>query len=150
MLLRNSLAPFMSSGSSYVSLHRASVFASTSSSTSVLHYLRPYPALSSSQSSLQCHQVRFRGTLIPRRSKYRKAHKGRVPIRTGGSTAGTTLEHGDFGIRVNQAVRFSAKQLSSAQEALKRGIKQFKGAKVFLRVFPDIPVCVKVCLASVL
>merc|ERR1712093_698312 len=88
-------------------------------------------------------QVRTRTSLVPRRSKYRKAFKGRIPVHTGGSTAGTTLEHGDFGIRVKEPVRLSAKQLHLAQEALRRGIKPIKGSKVYLRAFPDIPVCIK-------
>lgn len=43
----------------------------------------------------------------------------------------------------------SAKQLSSAHEALRRGIKPVKGAKVYIRVFPDIPVCIKVSLLQI-
>lgn len=41
-------------------------------------------------------------------------------------------------------MRLSAKQLVAAEEVLKRKLKQIKGAKVYMRVFPDIPVCVKV------
>lgn len=56
---------------------------------------------------------------------------------------GTTLEQGTFGIRTLGAVRLTADQLSSAQTAIKRKIKPVKGAEVFMRVFPDVPVCVK-------
>lgn len=42
-------------------------------------------------------------------------------------------------------MRLTAKQLTSAEEAIRRAIKPIKGAKVYLRVFPDIPVCIKVC-----
>lgn len=87
--------------------------------------------------------MRFRGQLAPKRTKYRKAHKGRVPLATGGSTKGTTLAHGTYGIRLLAPARLSAKQLASADTALKRKLKVIKGAQVFLRVFPDIPVCVK-------
>lgn len=61
----------------------------------------------------------------------------------GGSVKGTTLQYGGFGIRLLEQVRLTAAQLKSAQAALKRKIKPVKGAEVHLRVFPDIPVCVK-------
>jgi ribosomal protein L16/L10AE len=74
-----------------------------------------------------------------------KRHKGRVPIPIGGSTKGTTLAYGEWGIRINgQGARLTAKQLTVAEEVVKRKLKVLKGAKVYLRVFPDIPVCVKV------
>lgn len=88
-------------------------------------------------------QVRFRGQLAPRRTKYRKAQKGRVSIPTGGSLKGTSLEHGTYGLRVLASTRLTASQLTSAQVAIKRKIKPVKGAECFLRVFPDVPVCVK-------
>ncbi|KAM0748494.1 ribosomal protein L16 [Meredithblackwellia eburnea MCA 4105] len=87
-------------------------------------------------------QVRHK-SLVPRRTKYRKAHKGRTPIALGGSTKGTTLEWGDYGIRVNEPVRLTAKHIETAEAALKRGLKPIRGSKVYLRVFPDIPVCIK-------
>lgn len=89
--------------------------------------------------------VRFRHQIAPRKVKYAKRQKGRIPIPTGGSTRGTTLAYGEYGIRIKgQGVRFTAKQLSTAEEVIKRAIKVVKGAKVYLRVFPDIPVCIKV------
>lgn len=91
--------------------------------------------------------VRFRSQLAPRQVQHVKRHKGRVPIPIGGSTKGTTLAYGEWGIRIKgMGVRFSAKQLTTAEEVIKRKIKVVKGAKVFLRVFPDIPVCIKVCI----
>lgn len=74
-------------------------------------------------------QVRHK-SLVPRRTKYRKAHKGRIPIALGGSTKGTTLEWGDYGLRVNEPCRLSAKHLESAEAALKRGLKPVRGSKV--------------------
>ncbi|GAA5919989.1 hypothetical protein JCM1841_004417 [Sporobolomyces salmonicolor] len=104
------------------------------------------PSASSSSlfqpSQLQLLQVRNK-SLVPRRTKYRKAHKGRAPLALGGSTKGTTLEWGDYGLRVNEAVRLSAKHLETAEAALKRGLKPIRGSKIYLRVFPDIPVCIK-------
>ncbi|KNE97543.1 hypothetical protein PSTG_09238 [Puccinia striiformis f. sp. tritici PST-78] len=88
-------------------------------------------------------QVRTRADLAPRKTKYRKAFKGSVPVRTGGSTLATTLEHGQFGLRVLEPCRISAKTLQSCETAIKRAIKTTKGAKCYLRVFPDLPVCVK-------
>ncbi|RKP07453.1 ribosomal protein L16p/L10e-domain-containing protein [Thamnocephalis sphaerospora] len=83
---------------------------------------------------------RFRSHLAPRRTKYRKSQKGRVPLPTGGSVAGTTLTIGEFGMRIRVGTRLTAEQLSAAQIAIKRSIKPCKGAKVYLRVFPDVPV----------
>ncbi|KAF9508138.1 hypothetical protein BS47DRAFT_1303160 [Hydnum rufescens UP504] len=90
--------------------------------------------------------TRCRTELAPRKTKYKKAHKGRVPLPLGGSTKGTTLEFGEYGLRVvgDDASRLTAKQLKSADTALKRKLKVVKGANVWMRVFPDIPVCVKV------
>jgi ribosomal protein L16/L10AE len=90
--------------------------------------------------------VRFRHQLAPRKVTFVKRHKGVIPIPTGGSVKGSTLAYGDWGLRIKgDGVRFSAKQLTSAEEVIKRKIKVVKGAKVYLRVFPDIPVCIKVC-----
>jgi len=88
-------------------------------------------------------QLRTRADLAPKKYKYRKAFKGKPPIRTGGSTVGTTLEHGQYGLRVLEPCRLSAKTLQSCETAIKRAIKPTKGAKCYLRVFPDLPVCVK-------
>lgn len=90
---------------------------------------------------------RARGDLAPRRTKYKKAHKGRVPLPTGGSTKGTSLAFGEYGIRIagDVSARITAKQLKSADAALRKKLKVLKGVSVWLRVFPDIPVCVKVC-----
>ncbi|PPQ67741.1 hypothetical protein CVT26_007028 [Gymnopilus dilepis] len=89
-------------------------------------------------------QTRGRAQLAPKQVKHLKRHKGRVPIPVGGSTKGTTLAYGDWGIRiVGEGRRLSAKQLTTAQEVIQKKLKVIKGAKVYLRVFPDIPVCVK-------
>lgn len=132
------------------------------SSSSRPSLLPSFPSQSLFQPS-QLLQVRNK-SLVPRRTKYRKAHKGRIDIASGGSTKGTMLEWGDYGLRVNEPVRLSAKHLEVAEAALKRGLKPIRGSKVFvvfspfllsplaqrspprryLRVFPDIPVCIKV------
>ncbi|KXN82255.1 54S ribosomal protein L16, mitochondrial [Leucoagaricus sp. SymC.cos] len=88
--------------------------------------------------------ARFRNQLAPKSVKYVKRFKGRIPIPTGGSTKGTTLAYGDWGIRIKgNGARLTAKQLMTVEEVIKKKLKVIKGAKVYLRVFPDIPVCVK-------
>jgi ribosomal protein L16 len=95
--------------------------------------------------SQTCGQVRHRNSLAPKSTPYPKRQKGTIPVPTGGSTKGTTLAFGEWGIRINgNGVRISAKQLQAAEEVIKRKIKVIKGARVWLRVFPDIPVCIKV------
>jgi len=91
-------------------------------------------------------QTRGRQQLAPKSMKYMKRHKGKLPIPIGGSTKGTTLAFGDYGIRIRgNGLRLSAKQLTTAREVLRRKLKPIKHAKIYLRVFPDVPVCVKVC-----
>ncbi|KAI0795673.1 mitochondrial ribosomal protein L16 [Abortiporus biennis] len=88
--------------------------------------------------------TRNKGQLAPQRITYIKRHKGVLPVPTGGSTKGTTLAYGEYGLRIKEnGARLSAKQLVAAEEVIKRKIKQVKGAKVYMRVFPDIPVCIK-------
>ena len=102
----------------------------------------PWPSTCQSLSVLG---ARFRHQLAPKKVKYLKRHKGVIPIPIGGSTKGTTLAYGEWGIRIKgNGVRLTAKQLQTAEEVIKRKIKQVKGSKVYLRVFPDIPVCIKV------
>lgn len=87
---------------------------------------------------------RFKAVLAPRRVKWPRKHKGRLPIPIGGSIKGTTLSFGDYGIRVRgMGKRITAKQLQVAEAAMKHKVKTIKGAKIHLRVFPDLPVGVK-------
>ncbi|KAF8229767.1 54S ribosomal protein L16 [Tricholoma matsutake] len=87
---------------------------------------------------------RGRAQLAPRQVQHIRRHKGRIPIPTGGSTKGTTLAYGEWGIRIKgDGARLSAKQLTTAEEVIKKKMKAIKGTKVYLRVFPDIPVCIK-------
>ncbi|CAO3612336.1 unnamed protein product [Mucor hiemalis] len=87
--------------------------------------------------------VRFASNFSPKRTKYRKAHKGKIPIPTGGSTKGTTVEFGDYGLRVKEGARLTGRQLTAVHNALKRKIKPVKGSQLWMRVFPDIPVSSK-------
>ncbi|KAI8062154.1 ribosomal protein L16p/L10e-domain-containing protein [Gongronella butleri] len=114
------------------------------STASVFQQLRPMQQQQASVTALvQQQQVRFASNFSPRRTKYRKAHKGKIPIPTGGSTKGTTVEFGDYGLRVKEGARLTARQLTAVQTTLKRKIKTVKGSKLWMRVFPDIPVSSK-------
>ncbi|KAJ1818609.1 39S ribosomal protein L16, mitochondrial [Coemansia sp. RSA 2599] len=93
--------------------------------------------------SSQKSQIRSVHNLQPRRRKYKKAQKGRVPVRTGGSTKGNYMAFGDYGLRVKLGLRLSAKTISAIHATLKRKLKAIKDLKVWLRVFPDIPVTTK-------
>src|SRR5437870_749567 len=84
--------------------------------------------------------ARFRSTLAPRRVKWPRRQRGALPIPTGGSIKGTTLSFGDYGIRVKgMGKRVTAKQLQTADLAMRHKVKTIKGAKIHLRVFPDLP-----------
>ncbi|KAJ6590521.1 mitochondrial 54S ribosomal protein YmL47 [Mycena vulgaris] len=88
--------------------------------------------------------TRARNNLAPRQVKHIKRHKGRVPIPIGGSIKGTTLAYGEWGIRImGNGARLTAKQLETAEDVIKKKLKVIKGVKIYLRVFPDIPVCIK-------
>ncbi|KAG8726509.1 mitochondrial ribosomal large subunit component [Ceratobasidium sp. 428] len=101
---------------------------------------RPHVALLSPLISF----TRARSQLAPRRVRYRKSHKGRVPVPIGGSIKGTTLAFGEYGLRVRgEGMRLTAKQLQSAEVVIKRKLKIVKSSQVWMRVFPDLPVCVK-------
>ena len=121
-----------------------------SSARSVLSAHRPALSLPSvflglSSPHLGLNFARFRSQLFPRKIEWIKRHKGRIPVPIGGSTKGTTLAFGDWGLRIKgNGARLTQKQLLAAEDAVRRKIKPVKGAKVYLRVFPDIPVCVKV------
>lgn len=121
---------------------RLSVRSSTCAGPSSRPSTRPFVPISNALFQ-PIQQARHAGQLAPRKTKYRKAHKGKVPLHLGGSLKGTTLSEGAYGIRLLAPARISAKQLQSAEAALKRKLKIVKGSQVFLRVFPDIAVCAK-------
>ncbi len=105
----------------------------------------PSAVLSPSPSTALNIITRNRSQLAPRKVKYVKRHKGTIPIPIGGSTKGTTLAFGEWGIRIKgNGARFTAKQLQVAEEVIERKLKPVKGAKIYMRLFPHLPVCVKV------
>jgi len=76
--------------------------------------------------------------LQPKRTKYRKQHKGRVH---GLASAGTTLNFGAFGLKAIEPGRVTARQIEAARRAITRHIKRV--GRVWIRIFPDVPVSKK-------
>ena len=76
--------------------------------------------------------------LQPTRTKYRKAHKGRIH---GYANRGEVLNYGAYGLKALQPERVISKQIEAARVALTRYMK--RTGKVWLRIFPNIPVSKK-------
>ena len=76
--------------------------------------------------------------LQPTRSKYRKAHKGRI---NGKATRVTLLNYGAYGLKAMQPERVIGKQIEAARVALTRHMQ--RSGKVWSRIFPNIPVSKK-------
>jgi len=76
--------------------------------------------------------------LSPKRSKYRKAHKGRVH---GAAKGGTTLNFGAYGLKASDPGRITARQIEAARRAITRHIR--RAGRVWIRIFPDVPVSQK-------
>ena len=76
--------------------------------------------------------------LSPKRSKYRKQHKGRIH---GASKGGTTLNFGTYGLKALAPERITARQIESARRAITRAMK--RAGRVWIRIFPDVPVSTK-------
>lgn len=76
--------------------------------------------------------------LQPKRTKYRKAFKGRVPSKAKG---GYTLSFGSYGLKALEPERVTARQIEATRRAVTREMK--RQGKVWIRVFPDTPVSAK-------
>ena len=76
--------------------------------------------------------------LQPMRTKFRKAHKGRIK---GAATSGATLSFGQFGLKAMEPDRLTARQIEAARRAMTRHIK--RAGRVWIRIFPDVPVSKK-------
>jgi large subunit ribosomal protein L16 len=76
--------------------------------------------------------------LQPTRTKFRKAHKGRI---RGVATSGATLAFGQYGLKAMAPERITARQIEAARRALTRHMK--RAGRVWIRVFPDVPVSKK-------
>jgi large subunit ribosomal protein L16 len=76
--------------------------------------------------------------LQPKKTKFRKAFKGRI---RGVSKAGFELNFGQFGLKAMEPDRVTARQIEAARRALTRHMK--RAGRVWIRVFPDVPVSKK-------
>src|ERR1051325_1366859 len=73
--------------------------------------------------------------LQPKRTKYRKAFKGRI---SGAAKGGFNLDFGAFGLKAMEPDRLTARQIEAARRAITRHIK--RQGRLWIRVFPDVPV----------
>jgi large subunit ribosomal protein L16 len=76
--------------------------------------------------------------LMPKRTKYRKVHRGR---RAGTAKGGTSVTFGDYGLKALEVGWITARQIESARVAINRTIR--RGGKVWITIFPDKPVTQK-------
>ena len=76
--------------------------------------------------------------LQPSKTKFRKAHKGRI---RGLATSAKDLAFGQYGLKATEPERLTARQIEAARRALTRGMK--RAGRVWIRVFPDVPVSKK-------
>jgi large subunit ribosomal protein L16 len=76
--------------------------------------------------------------LQPKRTKFRKAHKGRIK---GDAKGGFSLSFGAYGLKALEPERITARQIEAARRAITRSMK--RAGKVWIRVFPDVPVSTK-------
>ena len=76
--------------------------------------------------------------LQPKRTKFRKAFKGRIH---GDAKGGTALNFGAFGLKAMAPERITARQIESARRAITRHMK--RQGRLWIRIFPDVPVSSK-------
>jgi len=76
--------------------------------------------------------------LSPKRTKFRKAFKGRIH---GNAKGGTELNFGAYGLKALEPERITARQIEAARRAITRHIKRV--GRVWIRIFPDVPVSSK-------
>ena len=76
--------------------------------------------------------------LQPKKTKYRKAFKGRIH---GNAKGGTALNFGSYGLKALEPERITARQIEAARRAITRHMK--RAGRVWIRIFPDVPVTQK-------
>jgi large subunit ribosomal protein L16 len=76
--------------------------------------------------------------LQPKRTKFRKMHKGRI---RGEAKGGSDLNFGSFGLKATEPERVTARQIEAARRAMTRHMK--RQGRVWIRIFPDLPVTSK-------
>ena len=74
----------------------------------------------------------------PKKTKYRRAHKGRIK---GLATTAIKLDYGSFGLKALEPERVTARQIEAARRAITRHMK--RAGRVWIRIFPDVPVSKK-------
>lgn len=78
--------------------------------------------------------------LQPKKTKYRKQHRGRSALK-GIATRGTTLSFGSFGLKAITAGEITSRQIEAARRAMTRDVK--RGGKIWIRIFPHKPITKK-------
>jgi large subunit ribosomal protein L16 len=76
--------------------------------------------------------------LSPKRTKFRKQHKGRIH---GMAKGGYTLNFGSYGLKALEPDRITARQIEAARRAITRAMR--RAGRVWIRIFPDVPVSTK-------
>lgn len=76
--------------------------------------------------------------LSPKRTKFRKAFKGRIH---GVAKAGTSLNFGTYGLKAIEPARITARQIEAARRSITRHIRRL--GRLWIRIFPDVPVSTK-------
>ncbi|NNU14841.1 50S ribosomal protein L16 [Parvularcula sp. ZS-1/3] len=76
--------------------------------------------------------------LQPKRTKFRKQHKGRIK---GTAKGGTSLNFGSFGLKAVEPERVTSRQIEATRRAITRHMK--RAGRVWIRIFPDVPVTAK-------
>lgn len=76
--------------------------------------------------------------LQPKRTKYRKAHKGRIK---GNAKGGSDINFGTYGLKSMDAERVTSRQIEAARRAITRHMK--RAGRVWIRIFPDVPISKK-------
>ena len=76
--------------------------------------------------------------LQPKRTKFRKMHKGRIK---GLAKGGSDLNFGTYGLKALEPERVTARQIEAARRAMTRHMK--RQGRVWIRIFPDVPVTAK-------
>ncbi|OGT25124.1 MAG: 50S ribosomal protein L16 [Gammaproteobacteria bacterium RBG_16_66_13] len=74
----------------------------------------------------------------PKRTKYRKQHKGDL---SGIAIRGSTVAFGEYGLKATGRARMTAREIEAARRAMTRYVK--RGGKIWIRVFPDVPITQK-------
>ena len=76
--------------------------------------------------------------LLPKRTKFRKQHKGRIK---GNAKGGASLNFGAYGLKALTPERVTSRQIEAARRAMTRHMK--RAGRVWIRIFPDVPVSKK-------